>query len=241
MRGITRRGALGGAMATLLAGYVATPATLHASQLVQIPRRPMRLLRRLERGMRGGAILAVQREWQIAFSVQGGGYAIEGTQLSAKVDAPRNLAPLAEIEKSRSTADMFPILLGSNGSITAAGRFTRKSDLAAAISIAETMIARRPISDSAKSQQMLYLSQLQSAGSSLFKQLPSDLFFPTSIPFRDVRLVSLPDGMTGEFEVVYEAKSSADHGWLKQAERRIVTRIDQSVRQSREFWSMSPI
>ncbi|MDJ0641574.1 MAG: hypothetical protein QNJ15_02045 [Erythrobacter sp.] len=241
MSGITRRAALGGAMATALIGYATAPAALRAAQAINIPKRPMRLLRRLERGMRGGALITVEREWRIEFNVQGSGFAIVGEQVSAKVDAPTHLAPLADLERSRSTAGMFPILLVSNGSIAATGDFTKPHDVATALKTAKMMIAERSIPSRAKSQQLQYLTSLQSAGASFLNRLPPDLFFPTSEPFHSIRPVSLPDGLVGEFEVTYRAQPFLGYGWLKRAERRVLTRVGNSERQSRETWSMLPI
>ncbi|MEM8724766.1 MAG: hypothetical protein AAGE86_04500, partial [Pseudomonadota bacterium] len=222
-------------------GYATGPAALFAAQGLDYPRRPMRLVRRLERGMRGGAVLTVEREWQIEFSAQGSGIVVVGEQVGAAVDAPDELAALARIEQSRSTADMFPILLGTNGVIAAAGQYTKAQDLAAAVSKAESIIANRPIPAAAKSQQMLYLSQLQRAGTSFLSQLPRDLFFPVGEAVRAVRPVELPGGLMGEFEMTYDARSAPGRGWLEHAVRHVVTRIGQSERQSREIWSMSAI
>ncbi len=241
MRGITRRGALRGCAAGMLAGYVSAPALLSAAHGLDVPLRPMRLVRRLERGMRDGAILAVERAWQIEFKSQGSGFAVLGQQVSVTVDAPRQLKSIAEIERSRSTADMFPILLSGNGVIAAAGQYTKHQDLAAAVREAETMIADRSIPAAAKSQQMLYLSQLQRTGTTFLKQLPRDLFFPAGEGMRAVRSVELPGGMSGEFEITYDARSKPGRGWLEYAVRRVVTRIGQSQRLSREVWSMSSI
>lgn len=236
---ISRRSAVSGALAGAFVCLAAPTSPLMAAQPVRIPRGPMRLTRRLERGMRGGAMLIVEREWRVRFTAQGRGFAITGEQVSAKVDAPTGLAPLAKIERSRSTADMFPILLETNGSISAAGPGTRAKDLQEAIREAETIIAKRAIPSDAKALQMRYLAQLQRAGSSFLRQLPRDLFFPVSQPSRSVRPVNLPEGLVGEFEVTYEARRAASHQWLDYAERRVITRIGESKRHSREVWSMA--
>lgn len=201
----------------------------------------MRLVRRLERGLRGGAVITVERIWQVAFAEQGSGVAITGEQIDASVDAPAKLAALARIEESRSTADMFPILLTTEGRIAAVGPYTKQADLNEAVRLAESEIARRSLPPDTKRQQMLYLAQLQRTASSFLDQLPRDLFFPVSEPTRSVRKVNLPNGLLGEFEVAYEARTAPQQGWLDLAVRRVVTRIGDSVRRSREVWSMSEI
>ncbi len=241
MSRITRRSVLGGAMAGALFGVTAAPAPLWAAKSIRIPAGPMRLIRRLERGMRGGVVLVVEREWQVEFAVRVSGFAISGEQTAAAVDAPSALASLAQIERTRSTAGMFPILLEPDGTIAATGQYTQASDVGAAVKKAEAIIADRAIPGEAKTLQMRYLAQLQRATSSLLKQLPGDLFFPSAPPSHAVRPVALPDGLQGEFEVSYEARHAPDRPWLERAERRVVTRIGQSERRSREVWTMAAI
>lgn len=237
--GITRRRVLSGTASGALAGMAVLATPLWAAQPIQIPKGPMRLVRRLERGLRGGAIITVERVWRVAFAQQGSGVAIAGEQIDASVDAPAKLAPLARIERTRSTADMFPILLTAEGMIAAVGQYTRETDVDEAVRLAEAEIANRRLPAEAKKEQMLYLAQLQRTASSFLKQLPRDLFFPASEPTRTVRKVNLPNGLLGEFEVAYEARTAPRHGWLDLAVRRVVTRIGESVRHSREVWSMS--
>ncbi len=239
--GITRRRVLGGAMVGTLAGVAAYAPPLLAAQPLNIPQGPMRLVRRLERGMHDGAVITVERAWQVLFNAQGRGISITGKQVDASVDAPNALAPLARIEESRSTAGMFPILLTASGTIDAVGPYTKAADLAKAVRHAEAQIAARAVPVGAKAQQLQYLAQLQRTAGSFLKHLPRDLFYPASQPVRAVQEVSLPNGLVGEFEVVYEARSAPDRQWLDLAVRRVVTRIGQSQRHSREVWSMSEI
>lgn len=235
--GITRRRVLGGAIVAL----VTRASPLVAAGHLNIPGKPMRLVRRLERGMRGGAVITVERAWKISFRPQDAGIAVSGEQISVSVDAPEALAPLARIERSRSTSEMFPIRLTANGSIASIGPYAESTDLAQAVRKAEAEISQRAIPAAAKAQQKQYLAQLQRAAGSFLDQLPRDLFFPAAQPSRTVREVSLPNGLVGEFEVLYEARQTPDHGWLDLAVRRVVTRIGDSERHSREVWSMSEI
>ncbi len=239
MSRITRRGVLGGAMAGAVVGFGVPTAPLLAAHSIRIPTGPMRLTRRLERGMRGGAALVVEREWLVVFTAEGNGFAISGEQIAASVDAPSGLEPLAKIERTRSTAGMFPILLAQDGTIAAAGQYTQAHDVGAAVKKAEAIIAERAIPGDARALQMRYLAHLQSASSSFLKQLPGDLFFPSTPPSRAVQPVTLPDGLVGEFEVTYDARHAVGHPWLDRAERRVVTRIGQSERRSREVWILA--
>ncbi|MEM7665346.1 MAG: hypothetical protein AAF250_05775 [Pseudomonadota bacterium] len=241
MNGITRRGALGSAMAVAVGGLASQAAPAFAARVSAIPSRPMRLVRRIERQLRGSATIKVTRDWQISFSRQASGIAITGEQISAKVDAPAALAALARIEESRSTDEMFPILLSSDGSIMTTGEYTQRSDLVTAVQEAEAAISKRAVSAPAKGQLRHYLAQLQRSGSTLLDQMPSDLFFPVNPPSRAVRPVSLPDGLMGEFEVTYTAHTAPGHDWLESAVREVVTRIGDSERRSTEMWSLTDI
>jgi hypothetical protein len=199
----------------------------------------MRFSRRLERDLVGGAKLVVSRDWRIQFASQGQGIGITGVQLHAEVDAPETLASLAEIERSRSTADMWPMLLSGDGRIMSAGLGTREEDLAAAAREAERMIAQRPMPASQREAQRQYLSELARAGSSLLDTLPDDLFFPSGEPVRSSRVVALPGGLTGRFEVAYLGTRDALGGCLERAERQVVTRIGDTERRASETWTLS--
>ncbi len=85
---------------------------------------------------------------------------------------------------------------------------------------------------------MQYLAELQQASSSLLTRLPDDLFFPRLGPMRSVRAVDLPGGLTGEFEVTYDAVSAQEGEWLADAEREVITRIAGSEQRAREVWTM---
>lgn len=213
-----------------------TPASALAA--LRLPRGPMRLTRRLERGMSRGAQLVVTREWTVQFTRQGAGIAVSGRQISAKVDAPDVVAAIAKIEEQRSTDGMFPILLSETGAIVAAGDYVAEQDEAKALQTAKDLIETHAISAATKADQLRALSILQSSFSSLLDQLPSDLFFPVSEPVKRVQTMDLSDGMTGEFELIYHAQGSEQGDWLKHAQREVITRIGDSERRSREVWSM---
>jgi len=199
----------------------------------------MRLGRRITRGLRDGATLVVAREWQVRFTAQGRGIIITGEQVSVLVEAPAVLEPLAAIERERSTASMFPIMLSGDGVLLAAGAAIEQSDLDAAVQEAKTIIAKSGDKPSRQAERLSYLAQLQSASGSLLEQMPQDLFFPQKMAMHSVRPVNLPDGSTGEFEYTYQARCAPGHIWLEQAEREIITRIGSDERHASEVWTLS--
>lgn len=157
------------------------------------------------------------------------------------VDAPPNLAPLSQIERERSTEGMFPILLGVDGTIMAAGNTTSSGSFESAITTATALLEEGGFSQDSVKQQALYMAQLQKAGSSLLDQLPGDLFYPSTDPFREVRALPLPDGGSGEFEFRWQASVQDDTALLKHAQREVITRIGESERRSSEEWTLTSL
>ncbi|MFU7527066.1 hypothetical protein [Qipengyuania sp. ASV99] len=239
---LSRRAVIRSGVILGCAGAVALwPRRGVAMARVPIPERPMRLLRRLERSLIGTERLIVTREWRVEFRDEGDVIAIGGVQIDAQVAAPESLAPLAAIEQSRSTADMWPIMLSSEGMIVAAGADTIQADLAAALREAEKIIAERGAAAAQQAAHRQFLRELERARTTLLDRLPDDLFFPSGKPMRMVRPIELPGGLTGEFEVSYDAIPAIEHGWLSRAERRITTRIGQSEQLAIEQWELSEL
>jgi hypothetical protein len=240
--GRTRRGFLGTIARGTLAGAIALgggPAL--ASTRLAIPEGPMILSRRLVRGLHDGKTITVDRSWKVWFAPREAGFAITGQQVSARVDAPGKLAPIAQIEQSRSTAKMWPIELADNGRIVTAGTYTEQRDIEAAIREGRAIIEASAGSDSYKARKLSYLSQLEQAGGSLLEKLPSDLFFPAGSASEVVDTVELPGGVTGTFEVIYKSVPAGEGSWLARAERRVTTRIGDDARQSSDSWQLDPV
>lgn len=237
MSGISRRalslGAVGAAIATTL--------PISAANRIVLPQGVMRLTRRIERDLGDGAKIVVERCWDLQFAGQGMGAIISGKQSMVSVDAPPALAGLADIERSRSTDAMFPILLSQSGAIVAAGVSILEQDVAEALREAERMIGQSGVAGEARGEMMGSLALLHRNAGRILDRLPPDLFFPISPPLRTVQPVALANGLQGEFEVAYEAERSAGSGWLARAQRSVVTRIGSSERRSLELWSMASI
>ena len=204
-----------------------------------LPPSPMRLSRRLDRTLTGGNMLTVWRSWEVDFARQSRGIVITGRQLNARVTAPAGLEALTQLEESRSTADMWPILLSERGRILAAGGSGNDADLAAAIEIARELIEARDLSESAEISQLAILNEMQQASATLFDSLPDDLFYPTGEPVRSVQSIELPNGLSGEFEVTYDAEFAENGGWLVRAVREVITRIGITEKRAREEWVLS--
>jgi hypothetical protein len=242
MAGSTRRTLLAGLVATGVAGtFALSPMSRAAGGPLRLPAGPMRLERVLLRELGDGAAITVRRDWEIRFERQARGIVISGTQTSASVDAPPSLAALARIEEQRE-AQMFPVMLSDAGLVLAAGGdSTAPQDMAAALRMAEQMIASRPQSEERRDNLRRYLSEIHRAGSGQFDSLPADLFYPAGTPLRRVETVALPGGLSGEFELVWDARPAPGEGWLASGERLVITRLEGLERRSREGWMLAPV
>lgn len=235
--GFSRRSTMRTLGGFVLAGGL-LPGVALAQNALAVPDGPLKLSRRIERSLRDGEWISVDRSWIVRFAPQAQGLSITGEQFQCRVAAPPSLAPLATIEEERSTADMWPIMLTGSGMIVAAGEIVRGEDVAEAVRVAERMIAQRDPPSSQKDARSLYLAELGNASSSLLDRLPDDLFYPTIGPIRTQRSIDLPDGQKGEFELLYEAKAVPGKGWLDRAERQVITRLGGTAKFAREQWTL---
>lgn len=244
MQAATRRGAIGAfcgmGLGMGMAG-VLVPQLALARSPIDLPTQPLRLRRRLERSLRDGNRITVERIWQIGFARMAQGIAVTGVQIFVDVDTPPALASLAELERKRSTQDMWPVRLTASGLIHAAGSGSRGQDVEEAARIASDMIAARPIPAAQRDREIAILTQLAKAQSSLLDRMPDDLFFPTAGPLHTVRKVDLPGGLVGEFELRYEAQAVSGKGWLERARREVVTRLAGTWQSAREEWTLSDL
>lgn len=225
----------------LASGSVVRSAPLFGAGRVSYPKSTMRLSRRIVRELHDGKAIIVSRLWHIQFEPQGSGLSIKGHQRSVSVDAPEKLAPLIEIEKRRSTDEMWPILISEGGMILAAGTETHASDIDAAIQAAEQILAQRGDNAEQRNHHRRYMAQLQQAGTSLLERLPPDLFFPVGRTSETARSIQLPDGSMGEFAVSYETEIADGGGWMSRAKREVTTRVSGDERRSIEVWEMGPV
>ncbi|PWL25202.1 MAG: hypothetical protein DCO98_02280 [Altererythrobacter sp. XM-24bin4] len=107
--------------------------------------------------------------------------------------------------------------------------------------MAQQMAARNGASTTQQQQLRAALAQVQAAGNSLLDRLPRDLFFPRNNGFADRRPITLPDGRSGVFEVIYSVTSQPLSGLLDRAERQVVTRICDTEQISSEHWELRAI
>lgn len=229
----SRRTALRCGLASILtaAGPVwAAPPTI-------CPPKPMRLARRLERGLSDGKAVTTEREWLVDFEVDGAGFVIDGKQVSVAVDAPAHLARLAAIEEQRDTSSMFPIALSRSGDIVDVGEVDDSDEMAETMKVALEIIEKAGLKPEDHRRN---LAAIQAASAQLLESMPRDLFFPKATDWTNRRSLPLPGGHSGDIAVHYEAEKCPGKPWLERAERVVTTTVSGNSRFSREIWTLAP-
>lgn len=204
-----------------------------------------RLERALTRGLGGGAEIVVTRHWRIAFAKTDAGVAVSGEQIHAAVIAPPRLATLAEIERTRSTAALFPLLLDAAGLIRAyGGQGNGGQDdvaLTRAIESGRALMASLTRTGVESEDARSFLAKLASMSAGAVSRPPQDLFFPQPGSDTATRDLALPDGGTGSITVTSLSRAALTTGLLELAERRIVTRVAGSERITLEIWRLAQV
>lgn len=201
---------------------------------------PLRLIRRVERELRDGALLVVERAWSVRFLPQGSGYRLEGRQADVTVDAPAELAFLADMERSRVEHGMFPLLLSQGGEIMGQSAAPADEALGHAIEAVRGKLARQFGEGDERAAAERFLTQLQRAGEQALAGWPAILFAPGTIDHAEQREVPLPDGRIGEVVIRTLATSDSETGLMQRFERRVETRIGSSARTGLERFTLAP-
>ena len=204
---------------------------------VAFPEGRFRLRRVLERGLGGGGAIIVTRDWGCRFTKLASGAQLDAQQIGGDVKAPPVLAALADIERKREVSGLFPMRLDRSGTIVdwADG----STSIANAVAQASRVIDRKALEQAAETDAKRYLAEIGKTAASLVSQVPRDLFFPEAGKRSESRKLALPGGGSGSYEVTISARARVSSGLLIESERRIVTRIGDSARVSRETWSIT--
>ena len=211
MKAPTRRFALGSMIGLGSAFFACSFDSIARAQTSRpIPERPLKLTRSIEHVFFDGSFLNVSRSWRTVFERSGQGINVVGEQVEITVDASPSRSSVAEYERVRSTAGLWPIRLSASGMILAMG-------------------STAPIQDA---------SGELPAGFAALEQLPDDLFFPSLGPLSSEQAIELPNGLLGKFSVQYDATSVPGGGWLDRAQRHVVTQIGTTQESVLERWTM---
>lgn len=236
MKDTTRRAALQAlAWCTASLGF-GLPAVAAPRAAVAFPQIPVRLRRELVRGLGDGAAIVVKRDWECRFIHTASGARVEATQVAVNVEAPAPLAALAEIERKREVTGLFPLEIDTRGIIVdwpdASG------DMAQAVRQATLAMDRKAAEQEADADAKRYLAEIGKTAATLVSQVPRDLFFPQTGELYEQRDLPLAGGVKGSYEVTMLASTKPGGALLDHSERRIVTRVGDSSRVSRESWTI---
>lgn len=243
-QGYHRRHIAGGIAAAALLPFAALSAPLSAAgakpRARTAPSGSFALQRVLTRELGDGAAIVVTRRWRIGFTAAGPGLTVAGEQTFAEVAAPPALAPLAALEKARSTTALFPLELDRMGHIAGSERGMDAAQLLRAIETGQAMFERGTGGAVLAADSRAFMSQLSRLSAVAVSTMPRDLFFPAPGSSAATRGITLTGGSTGIVSVASRASSDPDTGLLSTSERVVITRIGASERTSREEWSLAP-
>ncbi|QZD90839.1 hypothetical protein K3148_05495 [Qipengyuania aurantiaca] len=212
------------------------PTVTAARAAVAFPKGPVRLRRELVRGLGDGAAIVVTRDWECRFILTARGARVEGRQVAVDVEAPAPLAALAEIERKREVTGLFPLEIDTRGLIVDWPEVS--GDIAQAVRQAAIAMDRKAAEQDAGADAKRYLAEIGKTAATLVSQVPRDLFFPQTGELYEQRDLPLAGGVKGSYEVTMLASTKPGRALLDHSERRIVTRVGDSSRVSRESWTI---
>lgn len=229
------RSALGMALLPFLSARSASAATGEPGGFIAPPATDMIYRRTLQRQLPGGIMLATTRDFRVRFTSSAmGGYWVDGSQVSARVDAPANLASLARLEEQRVESGIFPLALDQQGLIVDGADVPINHQLVLALED----VRQRFAGEGGEVRDLL--DALDASSARLIAYLPQDLFAPPENAMEQRQTITLPWGQTGEVRVRFAASRSPDTHLMRLATREVVTMLEGQERRSTERWELFP-
>lgn len=195
--------------------------------------------RRLEREMTGGARFVVMRRFAVRLARTADGFELAGEQSAVSVEAPPALARFAELERARVESGLFPLRLDSRGQIVGWTSAQASRELAAAVEQAHAMAAGAAIPADEQARLRGFIEAVHRAASSVFTNLPADLFAPATPLREDRQGLDLPEGLRGEVVARFSAETDGATGLMRSARRSVVTQVAGNRRETLESWSLA--
>ena len=196
------------------------------------------LTREMHRAMSRGQEIVTRRSYEISMVREGEGWRVDGQLVDSQIEAPPELAVLAEMEKMRKDARLFPLFLDSNGMIVQQHGSGDPALATAARAMVNGAIAKAPLASGEQAVAQDMVKRIAASSESAGGNWPADLFRPAPGRRAESQTMPLPDGSEGRMTVVVEAKSTGD-GLLDHFARNIVTELAGSRRENREFFSLA--
>lgn len=237
MSGTPTRGAilLAGAAAILPATMLsAATAPTPAAQFAP-PDTHLRLTRTLRTPLADGKEIVSRRTYDVVIVPDGDGFRVDGTLVDVAVEAPPQLAPIAEIERRRPDTGLFPLRLDSRGLLVPARRPFDRAALREAAGAANEVLNRELPGGAPAGVVTGFVAALENGAGET--RWPEDLFRPAEGRRVERRKVALPDGGSGEVEV--EIVASTGEQDLSRMQRTVTTALGPSKRVTREEWVLA--
>lgn len=199
------------------------------------PSGPMKLTRTVWRGLFDGKAIKVERSYAITITPDGDGYRVDGTPIETLVDAPPQVAMVAELERKRSEIGLFPFHLDREGRI-----ITQPTALPGDASLSRAgskLVAGANIPAGQRQETQAMLDQVIGATRS-GAAWPTDLFNPASASRQDQREIALPGGTKGAVKVSIVADLGSPGQLPRSFERTVTTMLGDTESVTREEWTM---
>lgn len=226
------RSVLGLALLPLVSSRAVRAANAEVAGPIAPPDCAMIYRRTLQRRLPGGAMLATTRDFRVRFTARSDGYLVDGPQVSARVEAPANLASLARLEEQRVESGIFPLALDHHGRIIDGADMVLTEQVGLALADVRQRFA-------AGGGEVRELLDALSAGSTrLTAYLPQDLFAPPQDEVEQREAITLPWGQTGEVRVRFTASRNPDTRLMRLAARDVITTLAGEERRSGERWEL---
>lgn len=195
------------------------------------------LTRTLERALPDGKIIATRRDYEVRIIRDGDGFRVDGALVNVAVDAPPSLSALAEIERRRPDAGLFPIRLDAGGMIVGGGTRVPGTAVSQAVSHVSERIGASGLAAIDMLQAQAFLAQLRSGAAR--SSWPGDIFRPTPGKRSEVRTVALAGGATGDVTIEIEGHGAGPDGQIATVDRIVTTDLGGDRRVTRERWRIS--
>lgn len=202
------------------------------------PQGPLVLTREVRKDFARGGEIVSRRRYAIRFVPAGNGWRVDGRLADSAVEAPPGIAPeLIALERTRSDAGLFPLLLDSHGMIVRQNGSADPANEAATLKAAQAFLAGK-LSEADRAAAMAMAAKLQEQARRAGGNWPVDLFRPRHGEHSEVRALPVGNGSTGTVTITVAAAERPD-GLLEKLERRVVTEAAGSRRLSIETWTLA--
>lgn len=212
------------------------------------PENAVLLTRELRKTLSDGHQFISRRHYALRFLPRADGYLVEGDLIRSEVESPPELAPLAEMERTRRDTGLFPLRLDRNGMILAetgpeSSPEASPLDSAPVISAAAAYLKQGAVTQTDRAAALTMVSHLQAQARTSGTNWPIDVFHPAPGERTEIRELEMPGttgpgGLTGKVTITLNA-SKAPSGLLERFQRQVVTELAGTRRLSVETWTLA--